>query len=95
MTEERRRDYPKMLELLADIKTETVDSRIETKRIATLVEERNLSAMAWRGDVCKKFDKIFKWLEELPCKERKLNTKLLWGAVGLIGGIMIAHLGWR
>lgn len=95
MPDERRQDYPKILDILADIKAETVESRLEAKRIATLVEERNVGAMQWRGEVCRKFDKIFSWLELLPCKERKLNTKLLWGAIGLVGGILIAHLGWR
>ena len=93
--EERRQDYPSIHLILSDIKLEMARVNEEAQRTATLVEERNSTALQWRTDVCKKFDKIFSWLEILPCKERKLNTKLLWGAVCLIAGILIAHLGWR
>lgn len=93
--DERRHDYPKILEALEDIKKDVTEMRIESTKIATLVEERNDSAIVWRGEVCKKFDRIFSWLEKLPCKERTLNTRLVWGAIALIGGILLTHLGWK
>lgn len=91
-----------ILNTLNEIKTEMIDARLEAKRIATLVEERNCSAIAFRDSVCKKFDRIFLWLEKLPCKERGERTKnqqifdkLLWGAIGITFGILVVHLGWR
>ena len=78
--EERRVDYPTIIEKLEDIK-------VEMARVATLVEERNFTAISWRDQVCKKFDKIFDWLEKLPCKERKslsIQVKALWGFIGAI-----------
>lgn len=86
--EERRGDYPKILDTLSEIKA-------EMSKFAAMVEERNITALQWRSDVCKKFDKIFKWLEELPCRERKLNTKLMWGAIVFVAGLIVAHLGWK
>lgn len=39
--------------------------------------------------------KIFKWLEVLPCKERRWMSKAIYGIYGLIGGavaIAIKHI---
>lgn len=76
--------------------------KVAMAKVATLVEERNITAIEWRGEVCKKFDRIFKWLADLPCKERQERSKgqqifdgLLWGAVGVTFGILIIHLGWK
>ena len=100
--EERRTDYPRILEKLDEIKSGQEETRVETKRIATLVEERNTSANVWRDSVCKKFDKIFEWLEKLPCKERgemykhlNLTRKLIWGAIGITFALVVSHLGWK
>lgn len=93
--EERRQDYPKILDKLDDIKAELI-------RIVTVVEERNTTALQWRGDVCKKFDKIFGWLENLPCKERlekhkssQLTLTLIWGAIGIVFALLAVHIGWK
>ena len=93
--EERRADYPRILDAVNEIKTDMA-------KVATLVEERNQSALQWRGDVCKKFDRIFTWLDSLPCKERQERSKnqqifdgLLWGAIGVTFTILVIHLGWR
>ena len=95
MEQERRGDYPKILETLSDIKAEMA-------KIAAMVEERNTTALLWRGDVCKKFDKIFTWLENLPCKERatmykdlNMILRLIWGAIGITFALLVVHLGWR
>ena len=95
MSEERRQDYPKIIEKLEDI-------RVEMSKVATKVEERNESALIWRGDVCRKFERIFQWLDKLPCKEREERSKsqkifdgLLWGGLGITFGILIVHLGWK
>jgi hypothetical protein len=58
-------------------------------KVATLVEERNESAIAWRGEVCKKFDKqneksdkqtekideLAEKIDKLPCPQREEITK--------------------
>jgi hypothetical protein len=100
--EERRTDYPRILEKLDEIKSGQEDNKVEVKRIATLVEERNNTAIIWRDNVCKKFDKIFEWLEKLPCKERgemykhiALTRKLIWGAIAITFGILVSHIGWK
>jgi hypothetical protein len=95
MVEERRKDYPDILDTLDIIRKEMAEVKLNAIKIATLVEERNLSALQWRVDVCKKFEKIFNWLEILPCKERKLNTKLVWLAIGVLGTLLFIHLGWK
>ncbi len=72
-------------------------------KTATLVEERNTSAIEWRNNVCKKFDKIFEWLSELPCSERKawyssMNRQMLfmWGVITGMGAMVLTHiLGWK
>jgi hypothetical protein len=93
--EERRQEYPRILDILDNIKTEMSKMAANMEVVATKVEERNSTAIAWRLEVCNKFDKIFKWLGGLPCKERAVNTKLLWLAIGVIGGLLFAHLGWK
>ena len=100
--EERRTDYPKILDKLDEIKEGLEKSNLEAKRIATLMDERNSSATIWRDNVCKKFDKIFSWLETLPCRERAemykgftFSRKLLWGALGITFAILVSHLGWK
>ena len=52
--------------------------------------------------ICRKIDKIFDKLDLLPCKERgeiykglALREKLLWSAIGVIGGLIFLHLGWK
>jgi hypothetical protein len=106
MPSERRQDYPQILEKLDGIRQEMAEVKLNSTKIATLVEERNNSNVAWRGELCKKFDKIFAWLEGLPCKERGVTNdsrknhvdtllKLLWGALGIIFTILVIHLGWK
>ena len=46
--------------------------------------------------------KIFEMLYDLPCKQRaemykglNLTIKLMWTAIGVCFGLIVAHLGWR
>jgi hypothetical protein len=32
---------------------------------------------------------------KLPCKGRVIQSRLMWGALGIIFGIVVAHLGWK
>ena len=92
---ERREDYPKILDAIESIRTDIA-------KVVTQVEERNNSALQWRSDVCKKFDKVFTWLEQLPCKERaglyesvKNVLICVWGAIGIVFTILAVHIGWK
>jgi hypothetical protein len=53
------------------------------------------STTEYRRDLCRKIDIITNSISKLPCAERKLSTKLLWGAIGITFGIVVAHLGWK
>jgi hypothetical protein len=88
---------PRILEAINDIKTEMA-------RIATKVEERNESALVWRGDVCKKFDRQNEKIDNLsdkvgllPCKERQSIYTSVKGQLAVIWvvivGIVIALFG--
>jgi hypothetical protein len=84
----------RILEALENIK-------VEMAKVTALIEERNNTAVAWRLEVCEKFNRIFKWLSVLPCKERqersnsqKIFDGLLWGAIGITFTLLIVHLGW-
>lgn len=71
-----------------------------------VLEERVANWMTsttdYRKDLCQKIAYITKKLDDLPCKERgemykgiKTTQRLLWGAVGIVFGILLAHLGWK
>ncbi len=77
--EERRADYPNLIEKLDAIKTEVT-------RIATQVEERNTTAILWRNEVCGKFKEMKGY-----CQTRQDSKAKIWIAIitiiasGLIG----------
>lgn len=82
--EERRRD---------DVEIRVLKERVENW-MSTTTE--------YRKALCEKIDRIGQKFESLPCKERgemyksaKFAAKLIWGAVGITFGILIAHLGWK
>jgi hypothetical protein len=97
----------RILEALDKIKTEMNAVAIEAREIATKVEERNDTAILWRMEVCKKFDKVFNWFENLPCREREERNKqesrtqtMLWTGswicVGVLFTLIAVHLGiWK
>lgn len=78
----------------------------DDKIIIAKLEERLNNFMQgtneYRISLCSKIDKIMMALAELPCRERaeiykgvKLREKLVWGAIGVLGAIVFAHLGWK
>jgi hypothetical protein len=74
----------------------------EIKVLSERVENWMSTTTEYRKLLCDKIDKINTKVELLPCKERgemyknaKFTTKLLWGALGITFGILIAHLGWK
>jgi hypothetical protein len=88
---------PRILEAINDIKTEMA-------KVATKVEERNETALIWRGDVCKKFDRqnekidsLTNKIDKLPCPERAeanrgMRAEMNW-IRGLIAAILLALAG--
>jgi len=97
----------KILEALDKIRIEMNHIAVNAQEIYTKVEERNTTAILWRQDVCRKFEKIFNWFEVLPCKVREERNKqetrtqtLLWTGswicVGILFTLIAIHLGvWR
>lgn len=69
--EERRQDYPKILDSITEIK-------VDIAKVVTLVEERNCSALVWRAEVCKKFEGINKY-----CQSRQSSKVKTWIGIGL------------
>ena len=66
----------------------TIDTRMEERW-----ENHNKSAGERARCIEKKFDKIFAWLEKLPCESRVEATKSLKVAVGALWGIVIIFIG--
>lgn len=91
--EERRTNDLKILEKLNDIDKEMNRVAVNAEIISTKVEERNVSNNLWRTDVCKKFDKIFTWLETLPCGKHDGIDKALASSVNRIWAILIIIIG--
>ena len=82
------------------------EDRINLARLETRVTSWMNSTNEYRLSLCAKIDKIVEKIEALPCRVREERSKqetrtqtLLWTGVwvviGTIGGILIAHLGWR
>ena len=102
MSDERRKDYPIILDEMREIKNDMDKFALSLEKVVTLVEERNTTALQWRTDVCKKFDAIFTKLDGLPCKihmekhkNRVVYDSLLWGAITITFGLVLVSLGWK
>jgi hypothetical protein len=80
MPEERRTDYPKILETITEIK-------IDLAKVVALTEERNNSALLWRTEVCKKFEGIKSY-----CALRQEHKQRVWLAI--IGVVIVGLVGW-
>ena len=72
--------------------TEWMDSTVQYRKDLCIKQDRML----------KKQDSLDEKINTLPCKERGemyknagKMTKLVWGAIGITFGIVIAHLGWK
>jgi len=88
MTDERRKDYPDILEKLNDLETSyAVLKAMQNKDLET--------SMARHQEFLSKLDKITEWLDNAPCKERyaecsnqilslSKNQNRLWWAIGLM-----------
>lgn len=72
MTLERREDYPKILDKISNIE-------VNISKIATLVEERNSTALLWRAEVCSKFKEI-----KDHCAVRQASKLRMWVAIGAV-----------
>jgi len=53
-------------------------------------EAHDKSATERHKENIKKFDKIFEWLEHLPCKERKWLSAAVIGLYTIVGGVILA-----
>ena len=71
------------------------EDKISLARLEEKVTQWMETTTEYRVRLCGKVDSIFKKFDKLPCRERGLGTKLLWGSIGIIGGILVAHLGWK
>ena len=78
------------------------EDRTALVRFQTQVENWMTSTTEYRVSLCEKIGKIQDKLETLPCAARAemykgfgVTMKLVWSAIGVTFGILIAHLGWR
>ena len=78
------------------------DDRISLARLEEKVTQWMETTTAYRLSLCDKINKITDRLDSLPCRERGemyrglgITQKLMWSAIGITFGIMLAHLGWR
>jgi hypothetical protein len=91
--EERRQDYPAILDRLEDLKEgqdsireEQANVKIELAKVATQVEERNRTAIEWREGVCKKFTDM-----KTYCYARQESKTKIWIAIiAIIAGGLIS-----
>ena len=67
--DERRNDYPSILRALEDIK-------VHVAELSTKVEERNVTAISWRDEMCKKFGEMRGY-----CQSRQADRVRLWTAL--------------
>lgn len=74
---------------------EIQDIKVELASFTASVTEWMKTTTEYRKNLCDKIEVVKTRLSELPCKERRLGTKLVWGAIGITFGILIAHLGWK
>lgn len=93
----------KVREELVEIKVEKLEDM--PKEIA-IVHERLESWMKsteeYRRELSGNIVSIFKLLNALPCEARKEASRsdkiirnLIWGAIGILFGILATHIGWR
>jgi hypothetical protein len=78
------------------------EDRTALVRLQTQVENWMATTNDYRISLCEKITKITDKLDSLPCRERgemykgmTLTNKLMWSALGITFGIVIAHLGWK
>lgn len=85
------------------------DLKVTLASFTAKVTEWMDTTVQYRKDLCIKQDRILKKqdtfdekLTALPCKERGemyknigKMTKVVWGAIGVVFGILAAHIGWR
>jgi hypothetical protein len=69
--------------------------RVAMARLEEKVEQWMDTTTEYRRTLCGKIDTLFKKFGELPCKERVIGSKLLWGLTVFIAGLLVAHLGWK
>ncbi len=74
----------------------------ELRVLKAHVEDWMTTTNEYRVSLSNKLDIITTKVNELPCKERGAIYKgygtifkLLWGAIGVTFGLLIAHLGWQ
>jgi hypothetical protein len=71
------------------------EDRIAVARLDEKVTQWMESTTEYRRSLCGKIDNLYKKFDNLPCRERNLGSKLLWGAVGVIATLLFVHLGWK
>ena len=75
--EERRQDYPRIIDALDEIKTHLAE-------VVTKVEERNNAAIDWRESVCIKVKEMKNY-----CQARQADKTRLWTAILLAFAIPV------
>lgn len=71
------------------------EDRISLARLEEKVNGWMDSTTEYRRNLTEKIDNLMSKFSHLPCKERGLGTKLMWGAIGVIGTLLFIHLGWK
>jgi hypothetical protein len=71
------------------------DIKVELASFTAKVSEWMETTKEYRVSLCKKLDEVRIDVAKLPCKNRLFQSRLMWGAIGIVFGILAAHIGWK
>jgi len=74
---------------------ELKELEIQVASFTAKVTEWMETTTEYRKKLCDKIDGLKIDFAKLPCKGRIVQSRLMWGAIGIVFGILVAHIGWR